>query len=494
LKADWCEKSTMQMKRKLASFMALALAFLVAIVLKLDHVSAAYQAYPWSDPSLLTTEATSPIIMADSAGDLHLFYVGGSEDAGGQDARTIFYMSRIEGQWAPPLDILFSSGGAVSPNGATVDASGNLHLSWNDGDGTYHSWVHASLAWNARNWQTDLVLAGRWPTGELVQSADGRLHLVLVTDFTSVVYLYSDNGGDSWSQPVTVDRVFDNESSAIGGAQIAVDTGGGLHVTWYQTALEVDWNMWSVWYGRSSDGGNNWLVTEMATPLFGESDIAVDGENNLHLVYGRNIRYGDGRWHQWSQDRGVTWSAARPLFGAVDHASGSTGGYGFAMDGDNRLNLVSSYGRKDGEASAWHLVWLGERWSEPTQLMDIRYHAHFPRLAVSGGNELNFIATSARMANLGLFEMRSSTDSSPVELHPLPPPIVEAVVNDMPDSGNGTGEITSQTGPRIQLSDEARMAPPMNAPFDSVLIAVGAVALVILSAIMMGRRSSIWRR
>jgi hypothetical protein len=289
------EESVMIGNRSLGLFFGFLLVLIASAGLRVSEASGPAQPGKWTDPAVLTTQATQPVLTADSAGDLHLFFVGSEEDDNPAASQTIFYMSRIGGQWAPPLDILFSPGSDVYISGAAVDAAGTLHVAWYDQGTAYHSRARVGMAGNASNWDTEVVMNGRLPTGEMVLDENGRLHMVLVSDFTAVVYLYSDDGGATWSPPVTVERVFDVNALSIGGAQIAVDKTGGLHVTWFLTALEVNWNLWSVWYGRSSDGGNSWQVTEMATPLFGDSDIAVDGDNNVHLVYGRNIGHADGR-------------------------------------------------------------------------------------------------------------------------------------------------------------------------------------------------------
>ncbi|PVE30737.1 hypothetical protein DC030_15335, partial [Enterococcus faecalis] len=88
-----------------------------------------------------------------------------------------------------------------------------------------------------------------------------------------------------------------------------------------------------------------WQNQEMAAPLFGASDIAVDAEGNVHLVYGRNIGNRDGRWYQWSQDNGATWTQRQLLFPLAESASGDTGGYSFVQDSSGTLHLVNSYGR-----------------------------------------------------------------------------------------------------------------------------------------------------
>jgi hypothetical protein len=268
---------------------------------------------------------------------------------------------------------------------------------------------------------------------------------------------------------------------------MAVDQAGTIHLAWYRTALEVDWNLWSVWYGRSSDEGNTWQVTEMATPLFGDPGIAVDGENNIHLGYGRNIGHPDGRWHQWSNDGGFTWSTAKLLYQNAEHASGTSGGFDFALDGDNRLHMVNTHGDRRGDGSAWHMVWLGDRWSEPELLLDTEYHAHQARLAIAGGNELNFVALAPRQ-DFSLIYLRGETGSQAIETRPLPAAAVLAADETVAD---GEGLVApTRAVPRVDLPEEVLARPPNEAPFDALIVGVGATALLLVLVIILNRRFS----
>ena len=65
---------------------------------------------------------------------------------------------------------------------------------------------------------------------------------------------------------------------------------------------------WSVWYGSSNNGGNTWgNLTEICNPRFGDSDIILDNNGNLILVYGRGISFSDGRWYQYQSEVSHGW-------------------------------------------------------------------------------------------------------------------------------------------------------------------------------------------
>jgi hypothetical protein len=445
------------------------------------------QGNSWSEPVPLTRDGSGPVLVSDSAGDIHLLYVGFSEDEDTTEASTIYYMGRRAGQWQAPMDVLFSSEGPANLNAVAVDANGYLHVAWNNAEKAFHSRAHVQEAGNASKWDTRLVMSARQPVGDMALDKTGRLHQVVV-DTESVIYLYSDDGGDSWSAPQTVDRIINTEELAIGGARVAVDASGIIHVTWHQNARKVDWNYWSVWYGRSVDEGNTWQVAEVAAPELGDSDIAIDGDDNVHLVYGRNIGFRDGRWHQWSSNSGDTWSNPRPLYPVAEKASGITGGYDFALDSADQLHMVNSYGGVGGDASAWHLVWLGTRWSEPEELLDTSFHAHQPRLTISGGNELDFVALAPRQGSSLLF-LQGVADSPAVELRPVPAPVM-VPESELTAPEGGSQVVRTPATPQISLSEEVRVAPPVKAPFNSLVVGVGAALVVLLMVVVVRLRAT----
>ena len=354
----------------------------------------AQQNSSWSDPVLVAQNASAPVIVSDSSGTLHVFYVEGMYDEQiGPEGQAIMYTHRAgEKSWSYPKDILVSpTKTPITVNAVIIDRSGYLHLLWNDYDALYHSTAHVSEGFNAHAWRTETLLFGDIPVADMKQDNAGGLHVAARSDLFTVDYLRSDDEGLTWSRPMRIESVVNTDSFAIGGVKLAVDDPEMIHVTWFYNAAEVSWNFWSVWYTRSLDGGKSWeRKTIIAEPLFGASDVALDVQGNVHLVYGRNIGYPDGRWHQWSADSGETWSEARPLFPTFESASGDTGGYGFTTDSAGVLHMVNSFGGAGGEAAAYYLEWQGQGWSPPQLLM--KQHAHFSRIASALGNHLSFVA------------------------------------------------------------------------------------------------------
>jgi hypothetical protein len=216
------------------------------------------------------------------------------------------------------------------------------------------------------------------------------------------------------------------------------------------------------------------------------SDVAVDNDNNVHLVYGRGIGSADGRWYQWSSDGGETWSNARLLYPGVEHASGVTGGFSFGIDSGGQLHMVNSYGRRDGEASAWHMVWLGTRWSEPEELLGTQFHAHQPRLAIALGNELNFVAVAPRQKASLIYRVET-TNSPNIPPQEVPTPVIEQAAENESVGAESAAEPTPVVS-RIPLSDEALSAPQVTQPFNALLLSVAASSIAVLVVVVVMRR------
>lgn len=445
------------------------------------------QSVGWSNLELIARNASAPLIVGDASGALHVFYVEGWYDPEtSPQGQAVMYTHLRDGSWSDPVDILVSPiQTSISLDGAVIDSSGSLHLFWHDSQTLYHASAHVSESDNPQRWLNTPVLNGQIPLGDVVQDETGRLHLLVRPNPFSIGYMVSEDGGTTWSRLESVASVDDAEAFAVGGVQMAISATGTIHVTWFLTAKEVEWNFWSVWYTNSEGRAGSWApAREMASPRFGASDIAVDKEDRVHLVYGRNINLPDGRWYQWSSDGGSTWFERRPLYPAFAHASGDTGGYSFSVDSAGALHLINSIGAADGEATAFHLAWQGDHWSQPVLIMG--QHAHFPRGAVTLGNQLNFVALAGHAYELWFRSTELNAPSKLAEAIPTSLPLPQASAVDLGTEDTDTEllpgtESPLKEGPGVDKNS----APPTEtrAVVDPLLVGgVSALAMVILAA------------
>lgn len=454
------------------------------------ETSAQTDTHDWSDTVIVATNASAPVIAADTKGGMHLFYVEGTYDLGLESSeQAIMYMSGVGTEWSRPIDVLVSPNrSAINVDAVEIDADGYLHLLWNDSQSLYHSVVHLEQANSPLAWRTDHILDGQIPVGDMALDEDGTIHAVVRDTFFTVGYLRSQDGGFTWLDFTQIQAVDDRERYAIDGIKLALSDDGMLYTTWFYTAAEVRWNLWSVWFGRSTDNGQSWNEpSEMATPRFGDSDIAIDGQGNLHLVYGRNIGSPDGRWHQWSQDGGETWSLPESLYPQFEYASGLTGGFGFATDSAGVLHLVNSFGNTVGDASAYHMFWQGDRWSSPQMLLDTSTHAHHPRLTITLGNQLQFFAFSDNVAENGILYRTGLADAPSIEPQAIPAQahrITSSVPQPTMAQSNPEEVAVDQ---QLPLDIDRRPPPPPSPLSNPLLLGLMPVLAIIIVTVLFRR-------
>ncbi len=332
---------------------------------------------------------------------------------------------RGDGQeWTEAVDILVSAAQtSLAIHSALIDSKGYLHLLWSDTGAIYHSMAHVSFAENAQSWTTTKLSSGHIPIGDLAIGKSGTLYCIIRADEFTLRFSVSEDGGAHWTESTLVASVSNPLAFAITDVGLVWSDGKTLQLTWSIGAAEVDWMYWSVWYARTTDGGQSWSVEqEIASPRFGGSDVAVDGNGGVHLVWGRNAGYADGRWHSYSTDQGLTWSKPGPLFQGISHASGATGGYGLVVDGTGVLHLANSF-NQDGVPVAYYTYWNVDRWSTPEFVMG--EGLHFATLALVRGNQLYYFGLSD--PDHRIVYSRKTIAAPPIPLSPAPPPVSAAL-------------------------------------------------------------------
>lgn len=445
----------------------------------------------WSSPVAIAEQAHTPRIAGDPYGQLHVFYVetdqgvDGQEKVGLSETQAIMYVGQSRAEWGAPVDVLVSPNhGGVYLSTVVADAGGDIHVLWCDDQVSHHSYVDALDAGHVQAWQSDQLSVGPIQIGDMVWH-EGVLHIVLRTDLFSMSYMQSVDGGYTWSAPEEIWHIADPTRYAIGNVQLALSPSGDIHLTWFETAAEVNWNFWSVGYARSTDNGETWQTREIASPRYGGSDIAVDGEGNIVLVYGRNIGVPDGRWYTWSSDGGETWAPSQATYPSAPSASGDTGGYGFAVDSAGTLHMVNSYGDAMGDAASYYMSWQGDKWSEPEMLLDTSHHAHFPRLVVTHGNRLNFVALSPRTNSAVTY--RSKVVQAPdLPSAPLPPVSVEHLSDAPPRQADEN--LNQELSQRAVQRDSTRKSLSETQAYPLLLGALSGISVLAVSTLVIRPR------
>jgi hypothetical protein len=274
------------------------------------------------------------------------------------------------------------------------------------------------------------------------------------SDLEGICHVSSMDSGETWSASTCIprtDTVRDREHEVR--PRLAVDSEGTLHVVWvlvdYSPLSNLAYAGRAVYYARSTDGGETWMDVIAVEEVDGRDEsyegrqpewgnVAVDGEDNVHVVWiGKKSM---SRYHQWSADGGVTWSAPQVAI----PAGGYNGWQGLAVDGAGVLHLVwPSLG------DMIYVRWDGYAWSPPQSLPGQEGNAHQAQAVVALGNEFHVAwqdhgGDPSQSAGEGLILHAMTLTAAPHrEMQPLPTP-VPTLTSAATPGGEPTAEPTQQ--------------------------------------------------
>lgn len=344
-----------------------------------------------------------------------------------QNIDVLRYRELRDGAWSPVNEIVMTGFGAYTVRNSIVyGRDGLLHAIVRYHTELYAISAPAAEAWSARAWSEPVQVSDS--SGyycALAVDSHNRLHAVYsqaVIDppgqpreecpqCSDLYYRYSDNGGKLWSNPQNLSKSDDGENRP----QIVVDAQDHLHVVWDQG---VDWYAGAgvAKYGvyvRSDDRGLTW-----SEPLrFGSPEdpiqqtaIAVTSVGNPMIAY-RSVKTRD-IFFQSSADGGSTWTLPGPIPGVLARNlnDNNLDRYAMAADSADRVHLLVSGFVDPGQENPWlvHLTWDGNTWSSPRPVMQGPLFPEWPRLIVSGGNQLH--ATWFTRHSYDLFSSVESPD------------------------------------------------------------------------------------
>jgi hypothetical protein len=443
-----------------------------------------------------------PRIAVDRQGRVHFLWVSILPPIGGapvsDEVHAVVYR-RLDGdEWTPSNDVLLSpGGGGLILGSVAVDDRDYLNVLWFDQGATrelFLSQAHSSLADDTQHWATVLLespaLAMNGP--DLVLEAGGKMHVVYALDNASIVYLFSDDYGDTWSNPKAIWAVSNSQVEAATNPRIAIDARGYLHVVWTVNTRERDWQGNAAFYARSTDGGDRWSSQEVERSLPDEPttawiNVAVREGNEIHLLWNRGVGAVQGRFHSWSPDNGDSWY--EPVAFLPAGVSGQTEWPMIAEDSAGVLHLITVADEPGGPTSPKYAYWNGSSWSPmysfPESSNDLN-----AKLAIGLGDTLHLVHPTERVVGAGrsggsrLLYRTLKTGSNSVQTEQIPDPVVSATTPRETPTPQPTATIAvAPATPRATFESELPELPG-NASFARTLalslVPVGLLLLIVL--------------
>lgn len=429
-----------------------------------------------------------PQIIADPAGGLHVFWLEYSLGRKGISVDSVYYRYGNGSTWSEPVDILYSSKG-IFVSMAYIDPEWRLHLFWESGRKSYHSWVRYDRATSANNWRTEQMPFDGTPFGYL--SPNGVLYVVIVSNnLGRLDYSRSEDYGYSWDKPTLVAYVGEKYISAMDGASIAVGGEGHIYIGWTLNTAVRNWSWDSVWLVYSTDGGVSWsnprVVDKDPDPssrdrpvhYAGGLTVLVDANGNPHLLWHRGASYAIGILHQWSQDGGQTWSDTE--FYLPPKGGGVTGLDAWQVDSQGVLDVIVS-ANTDGKSNLFYVKWKDGRWSRREM---IARSAEQPSAVLTNGNTLHLVWWSGN----NVFYSRRDIDAPYAP--PWPTPTARPAPTATPVLSTPTATLLSPTPKPTPVVKRRWSTPPdQTLPMrnDYAILLPGLIVAALLSSFVVLR-------
>lgn len=312
----------------------------------------------WSEPKLLFSspdEAFQPNLSIDQEGGVHAFWhvVRAPKTSSGSTKDQLFYTQLRDSRWSSPTDVF--DGSATDPM-SVVDQFGVIHLFWaGPNDYLFNSDAAVGRAALASAWTSPSSRIAVNQAGEIAADQRGNLYLVYPrAGVSGLFYSVSNDGGNSWSFPVTISRA--GSSASANYTRVAVGPDGTIHVVWTEFQLPDGWPPLGVYYAHSTDGGVSWSnPVQIAGPGFTQGNVAAGPNGVVHVAW-NGMSGVHGRYHRWSSDGGNTWSDADIL--KTPDVGGSEGPPQMVIDSAGALHILTTDGGR-----VWYGVWNNEGWS-----------------------------------------------------------------------------------------------------------------------------------
>jgi hypothetical protein len=312
-----------------------------------------------------------------------------------------------------------------------------------------------------------------------------------------IYYRHSTDRGLTWSAPVALFPT----GTGSNYAQIEIDKTGAVYLAWnegWDRFTGHGDHRYGV-YMYSADGGSTWSApTIVSYPNATNMRLTVgsNSQGGVMLVWRTASPEYPGIYYMWSTDYGKSWSPpqALPNIFAQPTASGH-GMYDMATDSAGHIHLlvVGRLSLDQDPPGVYHLEWDGNNWSSPLPVYIGGWYPQYPHIVIDRGNQLHatwYISADPWSAIIPFQVWYAHGQSQAPAETPVPPPTSTSTPTAIPLA---TATPTATPYPTLAPGGTALPDGLYTESDDLLRLLIGLAPVLILATAIFAIRFA-WRR
>ncbi|MHB8893932.1 MAG: hypothetical protein ACYC99_01980 [Candidatus Geothermincolia bacterium] len=360
-------------------FIALSVVLLLVVLLvQMPHAATVFTSNVQLTDATGVNNQQYPHLAVDSNGASHVTWYGQHPDTGA--ASQIWYSDNTLGAWSAPTHLTnVAAGNSQIGSQIAVDSNGASHVTWYGPEsptaGPLQIWYadNTSGAWSTPFKLTGTIGSTSQESPQIAVDSNGASHITWYgpdpTPGAPSQIWYADNTSGAWSAPAML-------TSASGSNDqfrpyIAVDSNRASHITWYGYDPTAG-GAYQIWYAGNTSGA--WSAPFALTSASGTNSqvsprIAVDSNRASHITWqGYHPTTGAPYQIWYSDNTSGAWSIPLQLTTAA--GSNPQSSPEIAVD-SNRASHITWKGN-DSLVGAPSQIWYADNasgaWSAPAKL------------------------------------------------------------------------------------------------------------------------------